>query len=179
MKTHPYEYNGYDIPIARKPQQNSVYTGNNVAGRMNQQPMMHQAQRLPQGEVAMKPKLPKPMPKQRALALVHTLKKGIVVASLATFVSFSGLAAFHQIGTAANATSSQVTSSSTSSTQKNSKNFLKQQGGNKIGSTTSSKGTSSSSTSSTSSTGSTQGTSSSSTSSSSSSTSAVSGSNVS
>jgi uncharacterized membrane protein YgcG len=113
--------------------------------------------------MAQKPKPPKPMPKVRALALVNTLKKSLVVASLAAFVSFGGLAAFHQVGTTATKTASaSTTSPSTSSTQKNSKNFLKQSGGNTSGTSSSSSGTTSGSTnSSSSSSGTSSGTSSS------------------
>lgn len=114
MERYPYEYDRYHRSMAGKPQ----------AGTMQ------------------KPKPPKPMPKVRALALVDTLKKSLVVASLAAFVSFGGLAAFHQVSTTTTKAASASTTS-TSSTQKNSKNFLKQSRGNTSGASSSSSGTSS------------------------------------
>lgn len=102
-------------------------------------------QRVPQASVAQKPKPPKPMPKARALALVDKMKKSLVVVSLAAFVSFGGLAAFHQVGVSANKTASTSSTSSTTSTssQSSSKNFLKQTGGSNTGTSSSSSGTSS------------------------------------
>ncbi len=96
------------------------------------------------------------MPKTRALALARALKRGLVVASLAVFTSFSGLVAFHQ---AISANSQQSTSSSQAtptSTPSTSNSFFNQQGGNTFGSgsSTSSGGSDSSSSSSTSSSGS-------------------------
>src|SRR5207245_2228404 len=92
-----------------------------------------------------KPRPPEKMPKARALALVRTLKRWLVVASLVSFGTFSGLVALHQVGSTTVASqssstssgSSQTTSSSNSSTQ-NSSSSLNQQGGNNIGSSSSS-----------------------------------------
>lgn len=96
------------------------------------------------------------MPKARAVALARAFKRGLVVASLAVFTSFSGLVAFHQ---AISADSQQSTSSSQAtptSTPSTSNSFFNQQGGNTFGSgsSTSSGGSDSSSSSSTSSSGS-------------------------
>ena len=44
------------------------------------------------------------MPKARALELVHTFKQGLVVASLAGFLTLGGLAAFHHVGITASQT---------------------------------------------------------------------------
>jgi hypothetical protein len=87
-----------------------------------------------------KPKPPKPMPKARALALVRTFKKWLVVASLAAFVSLSGLVAYHHVGTAASQPSSgsSQTTPTTSSSSQDSNGFLNQQGGNNFGSSNSS-----------------------------------------
>lgn len=165
METYPNTYANYDQSIYGKPQPNVTHAGNAFPTRPARQQYADPASQLvPQGAVSQKPKQakPKPMPKARALALVNTLKKSLVVASLAAFVSFGGLAAFHQVGTTASKTAS-TSSTSTSSSQNSSKNILKQTGGNKIGTSTSSKGTtSSSSSSSSSSQGTSSGTSSSS-----------------
>jgi hypothetical protein len=158
----PNQAQGYaPMPTRQRVPQAQVSQGLN-----QQQGYAPTKQRMPQAGTTQKPKGPKPMAKARALALVNTLKKSLVVASLATFVSFSGLAAFHQVST----TASKTASTSSTSSQSSGKNVLKQTGGSNIG-TSSSSGSSSSSS---------QGTSSSSTgSSSSSSSSAVSGSSVS
>ena len=178
MEIYPNTYANYDQSIYGKPQPNVSHAGNALPTRPAQQqyaaPASQRAQQLPQGAVSQKPKQakPKPMPKARALALVNTLKKSLVVASLAAFVSFGGLAAFHQVGTTASKTAS-TSSTSTSSSQKSGNSILKQTGGTKIGTSSTSKATSSSSSNSSSSS---QGTSSGTSSSSSS---AVSGSSVS
>ncbi|MEO8973496.1 MAG: hypothetical protein ABI406_18060, partial [Ktedonobacteraceae bacterium] len=129
MEKHPYEYGQYEqfgSSISGKSQQNQLYEGMGFPasasqqsqyapqnGRLSQtganqklgqqQGYAPTQQRVPQAGTTQKsgaPK-PKPMPKIRALALVNTLKKSLVVASLAAFVSFGGLAAFHQVGTTA------------------------------------------------------------------------------
>src|SRR5229473_4062850 len=143
METNPYEYNG-TVPWI--PQQNQRYESNYVTAHTGQQrPAVLQNQKLQQRSVDQKPKPPKPMPKARALALARTFKKWLVIASLVSFGTFSGLVAFHQVGSTTTASqststssgSSQTTSSSNSSTQNNS-SFLNQQGGNNIGSSSSS-----------------------------------------
>jgi hypothetical protein len=148
MEIYPNTYANYDQSIYGKPRPNVTHAGNAFPTRPAQQqyaaPASQLVQPLPQGAVSQKPVQvrPKPMPKARALALVNTLKKSLVVASLAAFVSFGGLAAFHQVGTTASKTAT-TSSTSTSSSQNSSKNTLKQTGGNKIGTSTSSQGTSS------------------------------------
>lgn len=178
METYPNTYANYDQSIYGKPQPDVTHADNVFPTRPAQQQYAAPASQLvQQGAVSQKPKQAKskPMPKARALALVKTLKKSLVVASLAAFVSFGGLAAFHQVSTTASKTTS-TSSTSTSSSQNSGKNILKQTGGNKIGTSSSSQGTSSSSSSSGSSSSSSQGTSSGTSSSSSS---AVSGTSVS
>ncbi len=190
MATNPYEYDRYNQSITGKPQQQHNYENRSFPANLNQQqpyvptyqwlpqaraaqrPNQQQGyapvqQRVPQAAVDQKAKVQKakPMPKARALALVNTLKKSLVVAALAMFVSFSGLAAFHQVSTTASKTTSVSSTSSSSSSQSSGKNILNQTGGSNIGTSSASQGTSSG----TSSTGS----------SSSSSSSAVSGSSVS
>jgi hypothetical protein len=157
METNPYNY---DTAIPWIPQQNQLYRGGDGRVYANQQrsPVVQNQrpqQRLQQRDGGQKPKVAERMPKARALALVSKFKKGLVVASLVSFGTVSGLAAFHNIGTTASSTSktssgsSQSTSTSTSSSQ-NSNSFLNQRGSN-LGSTSSSSGTTSGSSSSSSS----------------------------
>lgn len=116
METNPYQYDNYVRTVPRVPQQRGG---------------------------AYSPKSAERMPKARALALARTLKKWLVIASLASFGTFSGLVAYHQVGTTATSTksgSSQKTVSATpsSSQNSNSNSFFKQQGGNNFGSNNSS-----------------------------------------
>ncbi|HVB22911.1 MAG TPA: hypothetical protein VNG51_13290 [Ktedonobacteraceae bacterium] len=166
MATNPYEYDRYNQSITGKPQQQHNYENRSFPANLNQKqsyvptyqwlpqtgaaqrPNQQQGyapvqQRVPQAAVSQKAKAQKakPMPKARALALVNTLKKSLVVAALATFVSFSGLAAFHQVSTTASKTTS--VSSTSSSSQSSGKNILNQTGGSNIGTSSSSQGTSS------------------------------------
>jgi len=60
-----------------------------------------------------KPRQPERMPKARTLALAHTMKKWLAVASLISFGTFGGVIAYHQIETAT--TTAAVNSSSTTS----------------------------------------------------------------
>ena len=145
METNPYEY---DRTIPWIPQQNQLYEGGYVTDRAGQQRSPDlQNQRPQQRRVDQKPKPPERMPKARALALARALKKGLVIASLVSFGAFSGLVAYHQVGTTTTANqtssgSSQATPASTSSSQ-NSNGFFNQQGGNNFGSSNSSQGSSS------------------------------------
>jgi len=138
MRTNPNEY---DRTIPWIPQQNQFYQSSYVTARPNRQPPSTlQSQRPQQRVVNQKPNSPQRMPKAQALALARTLKKGIVIASLVSFGTLSGLVAFHQITGATNQVSSgssQSTSTSTSSSQ-NSNSLLNQQGGNNFGSSNSS-----------------------------------------
>ena|SRR2546421_4423542 len=147
METNPYEY---DRTIPWIPQQNQLYEGRYVTERASQQrSSVLQNQRPQQRRVDQKPKPPERMPKARALALARTLKKWLVIASLVSFGTFSGLVAYHQVSTTntANHTSSgssQATPASTSSSSsQNSNGFFNQQGGNNFGSSNSSQGSSS------------------------------------
>src|SRR5947209_6144737 len=110
MEKNPYEYEGYYQTVPWVPQQNQPSAGSYATARSSQQraPVPAQ-QRSQQKGVGQKPKLAERMPKARALALAGTLKKWIVIASLASFSVFGGLAAYHQVGT----TSSQSSSGST------------------------------------------------------------------
>jgi len=156
METNPYNY---DTAIPWIPQQKQLYRGGDgrAYARQQRSPVV-QNQRPQQRDGVQKPKVAERMPKARALALVSKFKKGLVVASLVSFGTVSGLAAFHQIGTTTTSTSKTSSGSSQStstSSSKNSNSFLNQ-GGNNLGSTSSSSGsTSSSSSSSSSVTGST------------------------
>jgi len=154
VETNPYNY---DRAIPWIPQQNQFYRGEDGGVYTNQQrsPVVHNQrpqQRIQQKDAVQKARVPMRMPKARALALVSKFKKGLVVASLVSFGTVSGLAAFHQVGTIASTTSktssgsSQSTSTSTSSSQNSSSYF--NQGGNNLGSSNSSSGTTSGSSSS-------------------------------
>jgi len=111
-----------------------------------QRPPVSQNQGLAQRGMGQKSKPPERMTKARALALVGTFKKWLVVASLVSFGTFSGLASFHQVSTTASQATntssgtSQKTSTTTSSSQ-NSNSFLNQQGSNNFGSSNSSQTT--------------------------------------
>ncbi len=144
METNPYEYSTI-VPWI--PQQNQLYESAYVTTRSgSQRPPVSQNQGLAQRGVGQKSKPPERMPKARALALVRTFKKWLVVASVVSFGTFSGLAAFHQVNTTtsqATKTSSgtsQKTSTTTSSSQ-SSNSFLNQQGNNNFGSSNSSQTT--------------------------------------
>jgi len=144
METNPYEY---ITTVPWIPQQNQLYENTYVTTRTGQQrPSVSPNQGLAQRGVSQKSKPPEHMPKARALALVRTFKKWLVVASLVSFGSFSGLAAFHQVSTTTSQAThtssgtSQKTSTTTSSSQ-NSNNFLNQQGSNNFGSSNSSQTT--------------------------------------
>ena len=144
METNPYEY---DTSVQWRPQQNQLYEGRYVSPRTGQQqPPVLQNQRPQLRSGNQKPKPPEKMPKARALALARSFKKWLVVASLVSFGTFSGLVAFHQVGsttTASGSTSSGSSSTSskssqtTSSSKSSSSNFLNQ-GGNNVGSSSSS-----------------------------------------
>ncbi len=144
METNPYEYS---TTVPWIPQQNQLYESAYVTTPSgSQRPPVSQNQGLAQRGVGQKSKPPERMPKARALALVRTFKKWLVVASVVSFGTFSGLAAFHQVSTttsqATNTSSgtSQKTSTTTSSSQ-SSNSFLNQQGSNNFGSSNSSQTT--------------------------------------
>ncbi len=143
METNPYEYS---TKVPWIPQQNQLYESTYVTTSSgSQRPSVSQNQGLAQRGVGQKSKLPERMPKARALALVRTFKKWLVVASVVSFGTFSGLAAFHQVSTTSQATNtssgtSQKTSTTTTSSQ-SSNSFLNQQGSNNFGSSNSSQTT--------------------------------------
>lgn len=180
MEMNPIEY---DTQIPWTPPQNQIqnlrYRNTPVVARTGQQrPAMPPQQRpamppqqLPQRPqvpaqkgVGQKPKQSERMSKARTVMLARTLKKWLVIASVVSFGSFSGLTAFHQVATTATTTtqSSSKTTQSTPTTSTSSNNgFFNQQGGSNLGSSGSSQGTtsgSSSSSNSSSSTNSSQGT---------------------
>lgn len=150
METNAYEY---DRTIPWIPQQNQFYESDYVTALNGQQrPAVLQNLKPQQRSVDQKPKPPKPMPKARALALARTFKKWLVIASLVSFGTFSGLVAYHQVGTTATQTSSASSlKTSTTTAQKttttassqNGSSFLNQQGGNNFGSSNSSQGSTS------------------------------------
>ena len=131
METNPYSYNR---TVPRRPQPKQLSGGRSVTERAGQpQPPVLQKQ---------KPKPSERMPKARVLELVRKFKQWLVIASLMSFGTFSGLVAFHQVNITAaasqtSAVSSQTTSSATASSQ-SSNNFFNQQGGNNFGSSSSS-----------------------------------------
>lgn len=158
MQTNPYEYDNYNQPVAWIPQQNQLkppYEGRYVREYTRQsQPSNIQNHRLqPATAKEQKPKAPDRMSKARALALVRKFKKVLVVASIVSFGSFSGLAAYHQVitttsqassnthatGSSSNSSSSTSNSSSSSSnTSSSSGSYFNQQGGSNFGSSNSS-----------------------------------------
>src|SRR5438045_8901941 len=128
----------YDTRASWRPPQNQHYEGGLVTPQGIRQELPRPRNRgLQQRGVGQKPRAAEKMPKARALALVRTLKRWLVVTSIVSFGTFSGLVALHQVGTTASQTtqtsskSTQTSSTSHSSTQKSS-NFLNQQGGNNI-----------------------------------------------
>ena len=157
MQTNPYEYDTYNSPVAWIPQQNQLKSHESRYVReytRQPQPSNIQSQRLhPVTAKEQKPKAPERMPKARALALVRKFKKVLVVASIVSFGSFSGLAAYHQAitttsqasssthatGSSSNSTSnSSSSSSSSSSTSSSSGSYFNQQGNSNFGSSNSS-----------------------------------------
>jgi hypothetical protein len=121
MEDNSYEYNKR---MSWQMSQQQPYQNAQPGAYPNQAPGAPQALRTQQapkapqasGRGAQKPAAAR-MPKARAVALTRVFKKGLVVMSLATFASFSGLVDYHQIST----TSSQKTSTTTttSSTKTN------------------------------------------------------------
>ena len=104
METNPYEY---DTSVQWRPQQNQFYEGRYVSPRTGQQqPPVLQNQKPQLRNGNQKPKPPEKMPKARALALARSFKKWLVVASLVSFGTFSGLVAFHQVGSTTTASRS-------------------------------------------------------------------------
>ena len=166
--------NEYDTQIPWIPPQNQIqnlrYRNTPVVGHPGQQrpPVLPQqrplvspqlrAQQPQQGPAqkgaSQKPKQPERMPKARTVMLARTLKRWLVIASIVGFGTFSGLAAFHQVGTtttqAQQSPSKTTQPTSTSSTSSNN-GFFNQQEGNNLGSSNSSQGTTSGSNSSSSS----------------------------
>jgi hypothetical protein len=139
METNPYEY---DKTVPWIPQQNQLYKGRTVTARTNRHPYSQQDYLPQQRGIGQKPKPPERMPKAQTLALVRTFKQWLVVASLVGFGTFSGLAAYHQVGTA-NKQSNQTSSGPSQgipATPSSSNGFFDQQGGNNFGSSNSSQG---------------------------------------
>ena len=104
METNPYNY---DTAIPWVPQQNQLYRGGDGRVYAKRSPVVEN-QRPQQRDGVQKPKVAERMPKAKALALVSKFKKGLVVASLVSFGTVSGLAAFHQIGTTTSQTSKKM-----------------------------------------------------------------------
>ena len=103
---------------------------------IQQRPVMQS--QIPQQKSTVQPpkKRPAPMPKARTLALLHTMKKWLVVSSLVGFGTFGGLIAHAQLSSTAAATASTTgTTTTTKSTTQSGNNFF-QQGGTNIGTTT-------------------------------------------
>lgn len=134
----------YDTRASWAPRQDQFYEGGYVTSQDGrQQRPRPQNPELPQRGVSHKPRTPEKMPKARALAMASALKRWLAIASIVSFGTFGGLVALHQVGTTAtqstqsSSTSSQTSSTSNSSSQNNS-NFFNQQGGNNIGTSSSS-----------------------------------------
>ncbi len=150
MEINPYEY---DRTVPWIPQQNQAFAGRDIAARPAQQPSQLQNSRPQQKGGVQKPRQPERMSKARALGLVRSFKKWLVVASIVTFGSFSGLVAYHQIGTTAidhtssgssqstsssSSSSSNSSSSSSNSSNSSSNGYFNQQGSSNFGSSSSS-----------------------------------------
>jgi hypothetical protein len=141
---NPYEY---ETAVPWMPEQRQLHKGD-VSGRSARAPFAGQPRQQGDGQ---KPKKSERMPRERALALARRLKKGLALASVVSFATFSGLVAFHQAGTTTTATASHATSGSTRArtatatpaSTPSSTSFLHQQGGNNFGSSSSTQGSSS------------------------------------
>lgn len=147
MEINPYEY---ERTVPWIPQQNQAFAGRDIGAR----PGQLQNSRPRQKGGVQKPKQPERMSKARALSLARAFKKSLVVASIVTFGSLSGLVAYHQVGTTAvsntssgssqstpassSSTSSSNSSASSSSSNSSSNGFFNQQGNNNFGSSSSS-----------------------------------------
>jgi len=143
MEANPYDY---DRQIPWMPQQHQYYEDryNTGAGGVRlatpQRPPVQQNRPLQQKSVNQKPKASGKMPRSRALALANVLKKCLVVVSLVSFGTLSGLVAFHPVSTIASQTSttssssSQTSQQSSSSSQNDDGNSFFNQGGNNFGS---------------------------------------------
>ena len=159
MQTNQYDY---DRRASWMPPQNQPYTGRYVASQDGGQQFTPQPQ--PERPVGQKPAALQKMPKAQAMALADKMKRVLAVASFIGFGAFSGLVAFHQIGSTTTTQSTQNSSGSSSSNSSNSSNssdsssssddtnsssqsnnnFFNQQGGNTGGSSSSSSSSSSS-----------------------------------
>jgi hypothetical protein len=132
----------YDTTVQWTPQQNPLNEGRFVTAQAGQQQLPRpQNPKPPQNDMGQKPRAPEKMPKARTLALARTLKRWLAVASIVGFGTFSGLVALHQVGTTASqstkTSSGSSTNSTSSSSSQNSNSFLNQ-GGNNLGTSTSS-----------------------------------------
>ena len=151
MNTNPYDYNR-PVPWI-EPQPQAYYAGwpASTPGSERYHPApeaqkLEPPRRSPQ-KAAPKPPVQPRMPKAQTLALARTLKRWLVVTSILGFGAFSGLAAFHQVGSTSTTSSSSTTTksgqtttpASSSSSQvaptptTSSGGFFNQQGGSSIG----------------------------------------------
>jgi hypothetical protein len=151
MEINPYEY---DRTVPWIPQQNQAFASRDIAARPGQQPSQLQNARPQQKGGVQKPRQPERMSKVRALSLARAFKKWLVVASIVTFGSFSGLVAYHQVSTTAvsntssgssqstsasgSSTTSSSSSASSSSSNSSSNGYFNQQGSSNFGSSSSS-----------------------------------------
>jgi hypothetical protein len=147
MEANPYDY---DRQVPWIPQQQQYFEDKYSAGAGSlrlappQRPPVQQNRLLQQKSVNQKPKASGKMPKARALALANILKKCLVVVSLVSFGTLSGLVAFHPVSaiasqtSAASSSSSQTSQQSSSSSQNDDGNGFFNQGGNNFGSSNSS-----------------------------------------
>jgi hypothetical protein len=137
METNPYEY---DTTIPWMPQQNQVVEDRDATASASRRHLSVEYTPIPpHAEWDQKILQPARMPKAQAVALARTFKKWLIVASLVSFGTLSGLVAYHQLNVPANQAPSgpaQVTPATPSS----SGGFFDQQGGNNFGSSNSSQG---------------------------------------
>src|SRR5258708_32212863 len=97
METNRYDYN---TTVQWTPQKNQFYEGGHVTPQARQQKLPRpQNPRTPQSAAGQQPRAPENMPKARAPAPAHTLKKWLGAASSRGFGTVSRVGGLHPGGT--------------------------------------------------------------------------------
>src|SRR6266487_3309632 len=109
METNPY---AYDKAVPWMPQQHKLYADKYVTANTSQQFSKLEHQRLQHRGGEHSPKPAERMSKAQVLELARTSKRWLVLVSLMSFGIFSGLVAYHQVGTTANQTNQAPSDSS-------------------------------------------------------------------
>jgi hypothetical protein len=137
MEMNSKEYDRYTSRIS---QQNQSSQNRPVTAQDGYQ-QRSQAQALPPSQnPGQKRRPPQKMPKARAQALAHTLKRGLAISSIMGFGAFSGLVALHHVGSTSTTTTTATQAIAASS--QTSKSITKQQGGNNFATSTTATATS-------------------------------------